>query len=1048
MISRNKLKILVLFSISLVLLKFMAKAKTLDEKIDSLVNEMTLQEKVDQLSNNGFMTTPSNKRLGIPGFVMDDGPHGVRFETATCFPLTMAMAAMWDRSMWRELGLAMGEEFQAFGKHVQLGPCIDLTRDPRNGRSGESGGEDPYLCGQLALNVVQGIQTTPTIATAKHYNCVNRQDNRSASNVIITERQLMGHYGYNFRKAVQEGGAMAVMSAYNLINGDHASESDLILNRILKDRWGFPFMVMSDWGSIHNSEKAIEAGNDLCMGNDKYKNDLSNLVNSGNVSEEIIDLSVNKVLKTKMLSGLMDSSYPQPDQSKANSPEHQQLCREADQKAIVLLKNQGDILPLPKDKKIALIGPSANKAQINIFGSSNVTPPYTVSTREGVENKIGAEYVNYTKGCDILSDDTSGFKEARTIARQSNYVVFVGGLDETVEGEGYGDGGDRKNNTIQLPEKQQLLINELAKVNQNLVVILQSGGVCAVSNCIDNIKGLLYAFYTSQEGGNALADVLFGDYNPGGKMPVTMPLSDHLMPPTHDSDFTDDFNCGYRYYDETGKDYQFAFGYGLSYTSFSYDELTITPHSPVIGDTITSKVTITNTGNREGEEVVQLYLSNQESSLWQPKKELKDFKRISLAPGESRTVKLSLDIEDFYYYDEIKQKYCVEQGKYVIKVGGSSDNLPLTKEITLNTGQEKSDLRVVDLLTYPRYPEKGDKVLLLATIKNYGTQTTSSDNIKVQWNVNGTNIALSNPVQENIRPGEMQLISCAPELENAGSWQPQEAGEYPVSIIVDPDNKEDEYYEDNNSKIDIVRVHSKPAKNLALNCSVAASSVEQNPPVNVDPENVNDGDMSTRWSSNWSDPQYIVIDFGDTLEFTRINIFWESAYAFKYNIQISNNGEDWNTIKHIASGDGGLDQFEGTFSSRYVRIYGTQRATQWGYSIYEIEIFDMDNEQQDIVLEDISKPVKFEFSRIYPNPFNNSTRIKYLINNSSFITLQVYNIIGEYIDTLVSKELAPGTYETVWQGKDDTGENMPSGIYLVCMTDKYRSVYQKIAYLK
>jgi len=212
---------------------------TFESHLDSLVAEMTLQEKIDQLINNGFMTTPENERLELPGFVMDDGPHGVRFETATCFPLTMSMAAMWDRDIWNQLGEAMGEEFQAFGKHVQLGPCIDLTRDPRNGRSGESGGEDPYLCGELAIQVNLGIQTTPTIATTKHYNCVNRQDNRNSSNVIINERQLMGHYGYNFRKAIQEGGGLAIMSSYNLINGDHASESNLLLNRILKSRWDF-----------------------------------------------------------------------------------------------------------------------------------------------------------------------------------------------------------------------------------------------------------------------------------------------------------------------------------------------------------------------------------------------------------------------------------------------------------------------------------------------------------------------------------------------------------------------------------------------------------------------------------------------------------------------------------------------------------------------------------------------------------------------------------------------------------------------------------------
>lgn len=1019
---------------------------TLESHLDSLVAEMTLQEKIDQLINNGFMTTPENERLDIPGFVMDDGPHGVRFETATCFPLTMSMAAMWDRDIWYQLGKGMGEEFQGFGKHVQLGPCIDLTRDPRNGRSGESGGEDPYLCGQLAIQVNQGIQTTPTIATTKHYNCVNRQDNRNSSDVIISERQLMGHYGYNFRKAIQEGGGMAIMSSYNLINGQHASENDLLLNGILKKRWGFPFMVMSDWGSIHNSEKAIKAGNDLCMGSDHFKNDLGYLVNNRSVDISTINSSVKNVFKTKMLSGMLDNAYPRADLSLANTQEHQKLCLQADRKGIVLLKNQDDILPLSQNKTIALIGPSANEAQINIFGSSKVTPPYSISPRQGIESKIGEELVSYTKGCDILSNDTSGFAEARTLAQQSDYVVFVGGLDETVEGEGYGDGGDRKNNSIQLPEKQQMLINELAKANQNMIVILQSGGICAIDNCIQNIKGLLYSFYTSQEGGNALADVLFGDYNPGGKLPVTMPVNDQLMP-ERNSDFTDDYNCGYRYYDETGHDFQYAFGYGLSYTNFTYSDLSIQPENPVVGDTIMVSFQIQNTGDSSGEEVAQLYVTNLESYLWQPEKELRDFRRIYLEPGESKTVTFTLDIEDLYYFDESTEKYDVESGKYAIKVGGSSDNLPLTDTMDLDQGTEKSDLRPVKIYTYPRYPEKGDSVLVLATIKNYGTKETENS-IRVKWSHNGTDFAYSSTVSEPILPGEMRLISCDTEVKNSGFWQPQNEGKFPIKVIVDPEDNEDEYFEENNSVTQNISVQKPPPENLALECTVEASSVESDAPANVDPKNINDGDMSTRWSSEFSDPQYIILDMGEIKNFTRINIYWEDAYASAYSVQISNDSENWKTIQTVENGDGGLDQIDGQFSARYVKMYATSRATEWGYSIYEIEIYNMNDETHIYNLESHRQPQKFELQKIYPNPFNSITTIRYCINKPSFISLQIYNIIGEYVETLVEKKFKPGHYQTVWKGQSAMGKQVSSGIYLIRLSSKDQSSYQKIAYMK
>ena len=464
---------------------------TIEDRINSLINQMTLQEKIEQLHKEGGFNTSDNTRLGIPGFIMADGPHGVRDGFATCFPVGIAMAATWDVNLVSRIGRATGKEFRGKGKHQALGPCMDLCRDPRNGRSPESGGEDPFLCGQITTALIKGIQSTACIATAKHFNCVNKQNNRHNNDVTITQRMLMEHYGLNFRNAVQMGGLFSVMNAYNLINGEKCAQNFNLLSTVLRDNWGFPFYVVSDWGSIWNSQAAITAGCDICMGSDHYQNDLLNLVEGGIVSESVIDEAVKRVLKTKLFAGMLDY-YPPGDGSDVNSLEHQQLSLEAGRKCIVLLKNKDNILPLDKNSldTIAVIGPSANVAQLDGSGSSYVTPFYSVSPRAGIENKVGNNKVFYTKGCDINSSDTSDFANATHLAASADVVIYFGGLDASQEGEGF----DRVGGSTALPGKQNQLINQLAVANNNIIVVLESGGICSVNNFIDNIKGLLYAF--------------------------------------------------------------------------------------------------------------------------------------------------------------------------------------------------------------------------------------------------------------------------------------------------------------------------------------------------------------------------------------------------------------------------------------------------------------------------------------------------------------------------------------------------------------------------
>ncbi|MFA6438112.1 MAG: glycoside hydrolase family 3 C-terminal domain-containing protein, partial [Bacteriovoracaceae bacterium] len=553
----------------------LAQILTIEDRITTLLSQMTMEEKIAQLHQAGSFNTADNERLKIPGFIMADGPHGVRDGRATSFPVGIGMAAMWDRDVAYRIGVAMGKEFRGKGKHQALGPALDLDRDPRNGRSAETGGEDPYLTAQTTTAVTKGIQSTPTIATIKHFNVNHRENGRMTNNIIASKRMLTETNGLTFRTAVQEGGAFCVMNAYNLINGEKCAENSYLLTTILRDYWGFPFYVVSDWGSIWDTKKAITAGCDIEMGSNLYSVDLPYLVFNNLVSEETINRSVRRVLRTKLLTGMLDYQ-PEGDPADVNSIAHQQLCLEAARKSIVLLKNENSILPLSKNSisKLALIGPSAAITQLDGGGSAYVTPFYSVSPKQGIESKLSASNVVYARGCDISDYDTSAFGSARSAAASADVVVFVGGLDPSQESEGM----DRIGGSINLPVIQQDLIKTLAQVNSKLIVVIYSGGICGVMNSIRAMKGLLYAFYPGQESGNALADILFGDVNPSGKLPVTMPLATGLLP-TWGENINEGLGGGYRWFDDKSYPVQFAFGTGLSYTTFSYSNLVVNPVS-------------------------------------------------------------------------------------------------------------------------------------------------------------------------------------------------------------------------------------------------------------------------------------------------------------------------------------------------------------------------------------------------------------------------------------------------------------------------------------
>lgn len=924
-------------SLSLITRLQAQSANKLEQRIDSLLHAMTVPEKLAQLYNNGFMTTPSNSRLHIPGFVMDDGPHGVRLHIASAFPTGIAMAATWDKDMLWTIGKAMGEEFWAFGKNQQLGPCIDLCRDPRSGRNAESGSEDPYLSGQIGVAVIKGIQTTPVIATVKHFMVESKQAYRNDCNQIYTERWMMEHFGYNFRTSIQEGASMSIMSSYNLVNGIHATQSDLLLHKILRTRWGFPFYVVSDWGAVHDSKQAVMAGNDVCMGSENYKDDLPALVSSGQLPINYIDDAVRNVLRTKILAGMLDY-YPTGDKALINSANHVKVCQDAARKSVILLKNQQNILPLNKNtiKKIAVIGPNADKGNLNCFGSSETTPPYSISVRKGLTNKLGSAKVLFANGCDMNSTSTSGYEAAKTIAAQADVVVFVGGLDDTQEGEAYSYGNDRKNGVPDLPGKQQDLINQLALVNPNIIVVLQSGGVCSVHKCLSNIKGFLYSFYAGMEAGTAIADVLFGDYNPAGRMPVTMPTGLSQLP-AWDDDFTNDFGCGYRWFDEKKFTPEYAFGFGLSYTQFEYSNLKLSAKSFNAGAPVTLSVDVKNNGRLAGEEVVQLYISNKNTTVWMPKKELKGFERVSLVSGEKKMVTFTLTAEDFYYWNSTNSKYEILPGAYACLVGGSSDNLPLTSDFELVEATAKPDLKITQVFTMPRYPLKGEKVSFYALVKNQGNASiTSSTPFTIAYKIDADNVANAKNVAVTLNPGEAMLIAS-----NDTCWTASDYGKSLLSGNIDVTNSIDESIETNNTFSRSMEVFvNQKTQNIALNKPVYVSSFENNDS-NLDGSQLVDGSLTTRWSSAFSDPQTVVIDLQKTIDIAKINLYWEDAYAKSYELSVSTDSINWNVVVNNTTGKGGNETYTVTNKNqRYVRLICHARSTIYGNSLYEIEVID------------------------------------------------------------------------------------------------------------
>ncbi len=1009
-------------SLLLGLIPAVTAAQTLEERITSLLSQMTMEEKIKQLHQEGGFTTATNSRLLIPGFVMADGPHGVRDGMATSFPVGIGMASTWDPALAERIGVAMGKEFRGKGKNQGLGPCLDIDRDPRNGRTPETGGEDPYLCAQITTAVVRGMQTQPLIATVKHYNANHRENGRATNNIIASQQILHDLAGLAFRNSVQRGGALCVMNAYNLINGEKCAENSNVLTTILRDHWGFPYYVVSDWGSIWSSEKAIKAGCDVCMGSANYQNDLPSLVAGGTVSPAVIDAAVRRVLRTKLMIGMLDYQPP-GSAADVNSLAHQQLCLEAGRKSLVLLKNQGNILPLSKSPagSIALIGPSADILRVDGTGSSYVTPFYTITPKQGIEQLIGAGKVQSARGCDINSADTSGFLSAVAIARSADAVIYCGGLDQTQEGEG----ADRFGGSINLPGVQQDLINALGAANPNLVVVLFSGGVCGIERSFDRIRGLIQAFYPGQEGGRAVAEVLFGDVNPGGKLPVTYPKNDAQLPPWNDS-LNDDYGCGYRWFDQMGTTPLFPFGYGLSYTTFGYSNLSVSPSVAAPGEVIIASFDVTNSGARAGDEVAQLYCTESTAPGIIPVKQLKGFRRVSLAPGQTERVTLTLTADELYSFNETSGQYEVHPGTYEVRVGGSSGNLPLSGTFDITDGTRKPDLMITGIRMVPPYPAPGQKVMFLATVKNQGSAPIQGSVVRVNFTVNGAAVSWSDDFSGLIAPGGMALLCGNSGPGETNTWTAGGVGNYTVEGVVDPDNAIDECVEGNNACSVPLTVYAAPAPNLALYKNVSVTSVQG---AGLEGPLAVDGNMGTRWSSAFSDPQIFIVDLGAPFSIDDVVLYWETAYAREYFLKIADRSGTWVDIRHEMNGVGGTETIPVGAVGSKVMMAGMQRGTAYGYSLFELQVHG----SPAAGLEDGGAggeiPREFSLSEAFPNPFNPTAGIRYALPTNAEVRLAVYDLLGREVAVLANGLQAPGTYEVRFDGG-----SLASGIYLCRLT--------------
>jgi beta-glucosidase len=666
----------------------------MERDIKEIISQMTLEEKASLCSGLDMWHTKPIERLGIPSIMMTDGPHGLRKQAgpgpfdsipATCFPTASCLACSWDRSLIEKVGRAIGEECQAEGVSIILGPAVNIKRSPLCGRNFEYFSEDPYLSSELARSHIVGVQSQGVGTSIKHFTANNQEHRRHTINEIIDERTLREIYLASFENAVRFAQPWTVMSAYNKVNGKYCSENEFLLTKVLKEEWAHEGFVVSDWGAVDDRVSALMAGLELEMPSSYGINDrkIVEAVRSGKLPEEVLDRAVERLLKI-----IFKAIDNKKEGATYDRLAHHLLARDVAKECIVLLKNEDNILPLKRQGTIAIIGAFAKKPRFEGGGSSHVNPTMIDIPYDEIE-KLAGDTVRllYAQGYNPESEeiDENLINEAKDIARQADVAVIFAGLPETYESEGY----DRPH--MRMPESHNRLISEVSDVQKNTVVVLSNGAPVEMP-WIDKVKGLFESYLAGQGGGYAIAELLFGLANPCGKLAETFPQKlshnpSYLNFPGEDDrvEYREGIFVGYRYYDKKGIDPLFPFGYGLSYTTFEYTGISVDKKEIDDNETVTVKVRVKNTGNMPGKEIVQLYVRDVESSVIRPEKELKGFEKIELQPGEEKEVTFTLDKRAFAYYNVDIKDWYVETGEFEILVGSSSRDIRLRETIKVNS---------------------------------------------------------------------------------------------------------------------------------------------------------------------------------------------------------------------------------------------------------------------------------------------------------------------------------------------------------------------------
>lgn len=710
---------------------YLDSSKPIEERVEDALSRLTLEEKVALTHAQSKFCSPGVARLGIPEFWMTDGPHGIRPEvlwdeweqagwtndSCVAFPALTCLAASWDPEIARLYGKSIGEEARYRNKTVLLGPGVNIYRSPLNGRNFEYMGEDPYLAGKMVVPYVQGVQQNGVAACVKHYALNNQEVNRHTTNVIVDDRALYEIYLPAFKAAVQEGNAWAIMGSYNLYKNQHGCHNQYLLNDILKGEWGFDGVVVSDWGGVHNTQEAITNGLDMEFGS--WTNGLSNgasnaydnyyladpylkLIREGKVGTKELDDKVRRILRLAYRT-TMDRNRPY---GSLCSEAHFAAARRIGEEGIVLLQNRNDLLPidLNRAKRIAVIGENAIKMMTVGGGSSSLKVKYELSPLDGIRKRVGdqaeviyargyvgdpsGEYNGVKSGQD-LEDSRSPeelIAEAVAVAKEADYVIFIGGLNKSA----HQDCEDADRKELGLSYGQDKAITALAKANKNLIVVNISGNAIAMP-WVKEVPAIVQAWYLGSEAGSAIASVLTGDVNPSGKLPFTFPASlqdvgAHKLgeypgtprsdgSPIVDQKYNEGIFVGYRWADKEKTKPLFSFGHGLSYTTFAYGKAVADKKVMGQDETLTITLPVTNTGCREGSEVIQLYISDLQSSLPRPVKELKGFSKVKLAPGETREVTFTIGKEALSFFDDTRHEWVAEPGKFEAWIGASSTDI-------------------------------------------------------------------------------------------------------------------------------------------------------------------------------------------------------------------------------------------------------------------------------------------------------------------------------------------------------------------------------------